>query len=131
MERRRNGTPGESPMAALMRLPAVVVLERMPVPALAVGRDGNILFANAAFAEMVGYAQDGLVGWAFAQIFGTPPATVSALSGVEALANLVVDLQHCEGWTVRARMSRSLMRSDDPLVLLTFEDLTERLWTDD
>lgn len=80
---------------------------------------------------MVGYVPDGLVGSPFARIFQTMPATVSALSGAETLANLIVDLQHCEGWTVRARMSRSLMRSDDPLVLLIFEDLTERLWTDD
>jgi len=33
---------------------------------------------------------------------------------------------------VRARMSKSaLMRRDDPVVLVTFEDLTERLWEDE
>jgi hypothetical protein len=43
-----------------------------------------------------------------------------------------VELQHCEGWTVRARMSKSaLMRSDDPVVLVTFENLTEQLWMDE
>jgi hypothetical protein len=57
---------------------------------------------------------------------------VFALTGVDALANLVVELKHCEGWPVRARMSKSaLMRRDDPVVLVTFEDLTERLWTDE
>ena len=60
------------------------------------------------------------------------PAALCALSGVDALANLVVELQHCEGWTVQARMSKSaLMRCDDPVVLVTFENLTERLWTDE
>ena len=119
-------------MDILTRLPAVVVLERIPVPTLAVARDGIILFANTAFAEMLGYRQDSLAGLAFAEIFHTVPAAVGALSGVDALANLVVELQHCEGWTVRARMSKSaLKRSDDPVVLVTFENLTERLWMDE
>jgi PAS domain S-box-containing protein len=131
-ERRRNGGPGDSPMDILTRLPAVVVLERIPVPTLAVTRDDIILFANTAFAEMVGYRQDRLAGLAFPQIFHTVPAAVGALSAVHALANLVVELQHYEGWTVRAKMSKSaLMRSDDPIVLVTFENLTERLWVDE
>ncbi|MGO9182414.1 PAS domain S-box protein [Mycobacterium sp.] len=132
MERRRNGTSGDSPTDILTRLPAVVVLERVPVPTLAMVRDGIILFANTAFAEMVGHRQDSLAGQAFPQIFHTVPAALSALSGVDALANLIVELQHCEGWTVRARMSKSaLKRSDDPVVLVTFENLTEQLWMDE
>jgi len=132
VERRRNGRSGDSPADILTRLPAVVVLERIPIPTLAMARDGIILFANTAFAEMVGYAQDGLAGQAFPEVFHTVPAALSALSGVDALANLVVELQHCEGWTVRARMSKSaMMRRDDPVVLVTFENLTERLWVDE
>jgi PAS domain S-box-containing protein len=119
-------------MDILTRLAAVVVLERIPVPSLAIARDGIILFANTAFAEMVGCRQDGLAGLAFPEVFHTEPAALCALSGVDAVANLVVELQHCEGWTVRARMSKSaLMRRDDPVVLVTFEDLTERLWMDE
>jgi PAS domain-containing protein len=115
-------------MDVLQRLPAVVVLERLPVPSLAMARDGIILFVNTAFAEMVGYEPDGLAGSAFPEIFHTVPA---ALSGADALANLVVELRHCEGWTVRARMSRSaLMRRDDPVVLVTFNNLTDQLWVD-
>jgi PAS domain S-box-containing protein len=132
VERRRSGTPGDSPMDILMRLPAVVVLERIPVPSLAMARDGILLFANSAFADMVGYPQDTLAGLAFPEVFHTAPAVVTALSGVDAVANLVVELRHGEGWTVRARMSKSaLVRSDDPVVLVTFENLTERLWVDE
>ena len=65
IDRRRNGSPGDSPTDVLARLPAVVVLERLPVPSLAMARDGTILFANTAFAEMVGYAPDALAGSAF------------------------------------------------------------------
>jgi PAS domain-containing protein len=132
IERRRNGGSGDSPMDIVTRLPAVVVLERIPVPTLTISRDGIIVFANTAFAEMVGYGQDRLAGLAFPQIFHTVPAAVGTLSGVHALANLVVELQHCEGWTVRAKMSKSaLMRRDDPVVLVTFGNLTERLWVDE
>lgn len=128
---RRHGTSGDSPMDILTRLPALVVLERIPVPSLAMARDGIILFANSAFAEMVGYQRDTLVGLVFPAVFRVP-ATLFALSGVDVLTNLVVELDHCEGWTVRARMSESaLMRRDDPVVLVTFQDLTERLWTDE
>ena len=132
VERRRNGSSADSPMDVLMRLPAVVVLERVPVPSLAMTRDGIILFANTAFAEMVGHRQDSLAGLAFPEIFHTVPAVIGALSGVDALANLVVELRHCEGWTVRAKVSKSaMMRRDDPVVLVTFDDLTERLWIDE
>jgi PAS domain S-box-containing protein len=129
VERRRTGRPGDSPADILMRLPAVVVLERIPVPTLAMSRDGVILFANTAFAEMVGYGQDSLAGLSFPEIFRTVPLALSAISSVRALANLVVELQHREGWTVRSKMSKSaLMRRDDPVVLVTFENLTEQLW---
>jgi len=113
-------------------LPAMVLLERIPVPTLAMARDGIILFANTAFAEMVGYPPDGLAQLAIPEIFDAVPAVLCATSGVDALANLVVDLRHREGWTVRARMSNSaLTRCDDLVVLVTFEDLTERLWMDE
>ena len=132
VERRRGGGSGDSPMTILQQLPAVVVLERIPVPALAMARDGAILFANTAFAEMVGYRQDRLAGLAFSEIFRTVPAALCALNGVHALANLVVELRHREGWSVRARVSKSaLKRRDDPVVLVTFENLTERLWMDE
>ena len=131
VERRRNGGSGDAPTDILTRLPAVVVLERLPLPTLAIARDGIILFANTAFAEMVGYEQDTLAGSAFSEIFHTVPAEVAALSGVDVVANLVVQLRHCEGWTVRARMSKSLMRRGDRVVLVTLEDLTERLWMDE
>ncbi len=132
IERRRNGGPDDSPMDILRRLPAVVVLERLPVPSLAMARDGIILFANTAFAEMVGYEQDALAGSAFPEIFHTVPAALCALSGVDALANLVVELRHREGWTVRARMTNSaMMRRDDPVALVAFDNLTERLWMDE
>lgn len=73
IERPHNGRSGDSPTDVLTRLPAVVVSERLPVPTLAMARDGIILFANKAFAEMVGHPQDGLAGLAFPETFHTVP----------------------------------------------------------
>ena len=83
IEWRRTGRSGDSAMDMLTRLPAVVALERLPVPALAMSRDGIIVFANAAFAEMVGYELDGLAGSAFPEIFHPVPAGEATLSGVD------------------------------------------------
>ena len=123
---------GQSPMAVLEDLPALVVLQRIPVPVLAIAEDGTILFANEAFAEMLGYTADGVKTLKFREIFHTMPADESAVSVVRAHADLVVELVHQDNSIVRARMSKSaLLRGDDPVALATFQDLTERLWVDE
>ncbi len=119
-------------MALLKELPALVVLERFPVPVLAIAEDGTILFANGAFAEMLGYSAEAVRALKFREIFHTLPAEESAVSVVRAHADLIVELVHEDGSIVRARMSKSaLLRGDDPVALATFQDLTERLWVDE
>jgi PAS domain S-box-containing protein len=135
VERRRNGgQPGQSPIEILKELPALVVLERIPVPVLAIAQDGAVLFANTAFSEMVGRESDEVLSLKFDDIFHLPLTTEpeSPLSVVQALANMVVDLAHRDGSSVRALMSRSaLIRADDNIALATFQDLTEQLWLDE
>jgi PAS domain S-box-containing protein len=119
-------------MTTLKQLPALVVLERIPIPVLAIEHDGGILFSNAAFAEMMGYEPEEVLSLRFHQIFHQAPATDSLLSAVHALANMVVELAHKDGSVVRAMMSKSAaMRADDQFVLAAFQDLTEQLWKDD
>lgn len=119
-------------MALLEQMPTLVVLERFPVPVLAIAEGGTILFANRAFAEMVGHTADSVKLLNFADIFHLLPADESAVSVVRAHADLVVDLRHRDGSVVRARMSKSaLLRGDDPVALATFQDLTEQLWVDE
>ena len=130
--RRRDGPDSQSPMALLKELPALVVLERFPVPVLAIAEDGTILFANEAFADMLGYSAEAVKELKFREIFHTLPAEESAVSVVRAHADLIVELVHEDGSIVRARMSKSaLVRGDDPVALATFQDLTERLWVDE
>ena len=132
VDRRRTVQASQSPMAALEQLPALVWLERIPIPTLAVLRDGTIVFANGAFAEMVGRDAEEVVSLRFHDIFSGASATESALSVVDALANMVVELTHRDGSTVRALMSRSaLRRSGDEIALATFQDLTEQLWVNE
>jgi PAS domain S-box-containing protein len=119
-------------MTLLEQMPALVVLERFPVPVLAVAESGVILFANSAFAEMLGHSAEAVQAMRFADIFNTLPADESATSVVREHAGLVVDLVDREGSVVRAQMSRSaLLRGDDPVALATFQDLTERLWVEE
>jgi PAS domain S-box-containing protein len=119
-------------MATLKQLPALVLLERIPVPVLAIANDGALVFANSAFSEMVGRAPEEVLSLTFDEIFHLPPSTESAVSVVQAMANKVVELAHHDGSSVRALMSRSaLIRADDDIALATFQDLTEQLWRDE
>ncbi|OBI89239.1 histidine kinase [Mycobacterium sp. 1245805.9] len=131
MERRRNPQSSE-PLTTLQQLPALVVLERIPVPVLAIGSDGGILFTNTAFAEMLGFEPDEVLSLRFQEIFHEAAESESLLSVVHALANMVVKLAHKDGSVVRALMSKSaLLRADDQFVLAAFQDLTEQLWEDE
>jgi PAS domain S-box-containing protein len=119
-------------MEALRQLPALVVLERFPVPVLAVTADGEILFANSAFCQMLGCSTEVVQTKGFHEIFQTMPAEESAVTVLRAHADLIVELAHDDGTTVRANMSRSVvLRDDDEFVLVAFQDLTERLWVDE
>ncbi len=81
---------------------------------------------------MVGRDCDEVLSLKFDDIFHLPLSTESPLSVVQALANMVVELAHRDGSSVRALMSRSaLIRSDDNIALATFQDLTEQLWLDE
>jgi len=119
-------------MYTLRQLPALVVLERFPVPVLAIGEGGEILFANTAFGEMLGYSPKAVLELKFQDIFHDMPEAESAINVVRAHADLVVDLNHREGSIVRASMSKSaLLRGDDQVALAVFSDLTEQLWVDE
>jgi PAS domain S-box-containing protein len=132
MERRRTEPASKSPMATLEQLPALVLLERIPIPTLAVLQDGTIVFANSAFAEMVGRDAEEVVALRFGDLFYAASTTESPLSVVDGLANMVVELAHKDGSTVHALMSKSaLRRSDDEIALATFQDLTEQLWVNE
>ena len=67
-------------MATLKQLPALVVLERIPIPVLAIANDGALVFANSAFSEMVGRVREDIVSMKFDEIFHLPLTEESAVS---------------------------------------------------
>ena len=73
LERRRSGQVGQSPIAKLEQLPAVVLLDRVSVPALAVGEDGGVLFVNSSFADMLGHTVETLRSLTVREIFLNMP----------------------------------------------------------
>ena len=132
VDRRRAGARTGSPMETLRQLPALVAMERFPVPVLALGEDGAILFANSAFADMLGHSAEHVVAQRYHDLFVTVPADESAVVDMRARAEQLVELRHADGSTVRAKVSNSaLLRGDDPVALAVFQDLTEQIWLDD
>jgi PAS domain S-box-containing protein len=117
------------PIDELQRMPALIILERLPAPALAVDRLGTILFANGSFCDMVGYLSDELLATNFDDIFCRPPADDRWVALVGTGAPRLVELRHNGGHSVWATMSKSAMRRrDDTVALVTFQDRTEELW---
>jgi len=129
LERRRPRPVDQSPLEVLLQMPALVVLERLPEPALAVDREGTILFANGAFCDMLAHARDELLAMKFGDIFWTLPTLHCAVALVRANHDQLVKLVHKDGHPVWARMSNSApRRRDDTFALVTFHDHTEELW---
>jgi PAS domain S-box-containing protein len=117
------------PIDELHRMPALVVLERLPAPALAVDRMGTILFANGSFCDMVGYSPDELASMNFEDVFNRLPADDRWVTLAGTGAKRLVELRHKGGHSVWASMSKSAMRRrDDTVALVTFNDRTEELW---
>ena len=128
LERRRPRPVDQSPLEVLLQMPALVVLERLPEPALAIDHEGTILFANGAFCDMLGHAPAELLAMKFRDIFCTLPTVHCAVALVHAHRDRLVKLAHKDGHPVWARMSKSAIRRDDPCALATFHDHTEELW---
>jgi PAS domain S-box-containing protein len=129
IERRRPKPPDQLPIDELQRMPALLVLERLPAPAVAVDRAGTILFANVSFCDMVGYSPDDLLSMNFEELFHRTPAGDRWVALVGNGGARLVELRHKSGHSVWAGMSKSAMRRrDDTVALVTFHDRTEELW---
>lgn len=109
-------------------LPATDVLDQFPVPVLALHKDGFVVYANRAFAEMLGWKHTTLLNVAVNELLASPNGK-SAGEMIREKVGAMIDLRHREGWTVHALVSSSaLARSDDPVSLVALHDVTEQLW---
>ncbi|OIN81417.1 PAS domain-containing protein [Mycobacterium malmoense] len=131
MERRRQPPP--TPRDYLQQLPAIVLLNRLPTPTLAVGLDGELIYVNPAFAAMLGYPDaNTLTGQPLSRLM----AGLAHLPGhdcvtaLRAAAGTVAEWCHVDGYHVRTVVSKALLtRVTDPLLLVTLIDVTDVLWS--
>lgn len=130
-ERRKRSAVSGNASDMLIRLPASLLFERLPVPLLLIDKRGVVAMANQAMAALTGSTPAELLGQEIATLIpeteSTDPGPVAVLA---ALSGEVVRLRTAEGYVVHARVSPSvLMRSSDTFAFVAFEDVTERLWS--
>ena len=87
----------------LLALPHAPSARTAPGSLLAVGQYDTSLFANGASAEMLGYIHGNPAAVKFQQIFHTLPADESAVSVVQAHADVLIQLLHVDGSNVRGQ----------------------------
>jgi PAS domain S-box-containing protein len=130
----RRRPPPVTTLGYLDQLPARILLDRLPTPALAVGLDGVLIYANPACARLLGYAETTtLTGQPLNTLLAGQSHTAprKCLTLLRTPENSAVTLwRHADGYPVATLLSRPLLiRDDDPLVLITVTDMTEWLWS--
>ncbi|MDT7721736.1 MAG: hypothetical protein QOE94_2747 [Mycobacterium sp.] len=131
-ERRR--PPPSSPEGYLHALPALTLLDRLPIPMLATGLDGVVVYTNPAFASMLGHHPDTITlrGKRLPELLAghseIPPR--DCVTALRAAGTVVVDWLHAEGFPVRSLISDSVfVRAADQIMLIGVTDITELMWT--
>jgi hypothetical protein len=120
--------PRDSPMDQWRQTPALRALEHNPIAAIAVADDGVVLFANTAFAKLLGCSCDAVTSMSYAYICSTLPAGETLF----AVARLCPDtigrsLQFGQA-TCFVKMHKSaVMNGVESVATAMFEGLTERL----
>jgi nitrogen-specific signal transduction histidine kinase len=129
-ERRRRPRP-TTVAGFLDQLPAVVLLNRISMPMLAVADDGMILFANPACQVMLGAGDTSINGQPLNRFLHVAAAGASdAVAALREAAGQVTTWQHTRDENVKAVVSQPLlMRAEDPILLVGLTDVTELLWT--
>ncbi|CAN5500304.1 PAS domain-containing protein [soil metagenome] len=105
----------------LTRFPVLAVLDQLPVPVIAIGGRGSILFCNNAFAEMIGHDKTTMTEMNLREILLGLTLAEFVLPFLHARGGSAVNLIHAQGWIFQARMSASAMqRQGDEVMLSTF-----------
>jgi PAS domain-containing protein len=130
-ERRR--PPPRTADGGLHALPALIMLDRLPIPMLATRLDGVVVYTNPAFAAMLGHPDTlTLTGQKLPALLAghsaTPPS--ECVTALRADRTVVVDWLHAEGFPVRSVISDTVfVRATDQILLIGVTDITELMWT--
>jgi hypothetical protein len=132
---RRRRPPPPTPEGYLYQLPALVLLDRLPIPMLAIRLDGFVTYNNPAFATMLGHRHDtlALIDQPLSTLLdghsATPPRDCLAALCAAHNHDLLVDWLHAEGFPVRSVVSESVfVRATDQILLIGVTDMTEMMW---
>lgn len=129
-DRRRTPRP-DTPRGYLQQLPALVLLQRLATPVIALDQDGTVVYANPACLSMLGYGEGGLDGTPLHRLLVTetqhPP--VSAVEALRAAVGATTVWRHRPEGVVRvAVLGTMLLREDNPVLLVSLADVTEWVW---
>lgn len=129
-ERRRQEQPTDL-TGYLTQLPALVLLDRLPIAVIGVGPVGDIVYANPACAELLGYID----GQTMTRLHlpdllaGESVLTPSECIAVLQTTDNIVHWNHAQDYLIRTKVSPTMLkRESDPLLLVTITDLTDWLW---
>jgi PAS domain S-box-containing protein len=129
MHEKRRPVP-ETALGYLEHLPALVLIDRLPIPIVALDAVGDVIHANPAFEELLGYDPGTLVGRPLQHLLFEPSDHQSPHAILMGHRGRPIALLHREGTPVQVVASDSVfLRRDDPLTLVSLHDITETLWT--
>jgi hypothetical protein len=129
-DRRRQSQPAD--LAGYLRqLPALVLLDRLPTAVLGVGPAGDIVYANPACAELLGYIDgDTMTRLHLPELLaGQSALTPADCISVLQITDGIVHWNHAQDYVIRTKVSPTMLKRDsDPLLLVSITDLTDWLW---
>jgi len=132
MIERRRIPPPTTTAGYLQQLPALILLDRLLTPMLAVAVEGVVAYANPACARMLGHTDTtALIGRSLPALLAGPSQTAPSdcVTALRTAGGAVTDWWHAQGFPVSTVVSASLlMRSTDPLLLISLSDVSEWMW---
>jgi PAS domain S-box-containing protein len=115
-------------LAEPLESPALLMLERHPVPAIATAENGAVLFANRAFAEILGCSPYAVTSMSYEDISCALPTEETLFAVARLHADTNGSLLHLSGSMFFAKMSKSALRGGaDAVAIATFQQLMERI----
>lgn len=128
LQRRPSRWVHDFPMPEPGQTPALLMLEQHPAPVIARADNGAVLFANAAFAEILGCSRDAVSSMSHEEIISALPTEETLFALARVRADTVGNLLPLDGSTLFVKMSKSATtRGADSVAIATFEELMQRL----
>jgi hypothetical protein len=118
----------DAPMDELRQTSALRALEQYSVAAIAIADDGAVLFANSAFAEILGCSSDAVTSMSHEYICSTLPAGETLFAIARLCPNTIGRSLHLGQATCFVKMHEAaVLNGVESIAIAMFEGLTERL----